>query len=190
MDKFTLDVRDAFSGLGMPHAAGACAVRADQPASLFSVQPFAGQDGAVSAALEALGGAALPAARQSAKGKTFGMWWAGVGQWLAVGGDGAALQTALAGKAAVVDQSDGWVGFCLSGAGARDVLARLCPLDTDPSAMPPGHVARSQFAHMMAFIHVCDGGFQVLVMRSFLKTAIEDTKAAIDRLAAEAVLRG
>ena len=43
---------------------------------------------------------------------------------------------------------------------------------------------------MMAIIHVLENGFQVLVMRSFLKTAIEETKATLDRLAAEAALRG
>ena len=190
MDKITLTARDAFTGLGLPHAAGHASLRADTPASLLAIAPFAGQGAAVSDALKKLGGAALPGAGQSAKGKAMALWWGGHGQWLALGADIGALHAALAGKAAVVDQSDGWVGFAISGSAARDVLGRLCPLDTHASAMPPGHVARSQYAHMMAIIPVLENGFQVLVMRSFLKTAIEETKATLDRLAAEAALRG
>ncbi|MEX0969857.1 MAG: sarcosine oxidase subunit gamma family protein [Paracoccaceae bacterium] len=190
MDKITLTARDAFTGMGLPHAAGTASLHADTPPSLVAIAPFAGQESAVSAELKKLGGGALPAAGHSAPGKAMALWWSGHGQWLALGAELGTLQAALAGKAAVVDQSDGWGGFSITGSVARDVMGRLCPLDTHPGTMPTGHVARSQFAHMMAVIYVLEDGFQVLVMRSFLKTAIEDTKRAIDTLAAEAPIRG
>jgi len=189
VDTLVLEVRDAFTGLGLPHAAGGVTLVADTPSSITSIAPFAGQGKAVSDGLKPLGATALPKVGASTKGKGVGLWWVGAGQWMAMGGKAADIMAALEGKAAVVDLSDGWVVFRISGAGARNVFARLCPLDSDPSVMPVGHVARSEYAHLMAIVHVVDDGFQVLVMRSFLKTAIESTIQAIDMLAAEAQVR-
>jgi len=189
VDKLVLNPRDAFTDMGLPHAAGGVTLRADAPSAITSIAPYTGQGKAVSDALKPLGATALPKVGSSSKGKGLGLWWVGAGQWFALGGTPADIMTALSGKAAAVDLSDGWVGFRIVGATARDVMARLCPLDTDPNVMPVGHVARTQFAHMMATVHVVEDGFQVLVMRSFLKTALEDTIRAIDTLAAEALIR-
>lgn len=188
MDKITLIERDAFSDMGLPHSAGGVTLAADQPGFMVSVAPFAGQDAAVSAALTAIAGCALAAIGTSCQGAEFDLWWVGQGQWMATGAGDQSAQVidALQGLAAAVDQSDGWVGMRISGTTAGDVMARLCPLDVE--MMPVGAVARSQFAHMMAIIRALDGGYQVLVMRSFLRTATHHTITAMDSLAAQAAL--
>lgn len=78
--------------------------------------------------------------------------WVGPDEWLIYTADGAQgplqdrLRTALEGEhSAVVDVSDYYTIIRVSGARARDVLAKGCPLDLHPRVFGPGKCAGSLF---------------------------------------------
>ena len=78
----------------------------------------------------------------------------GPGQWLAVSASLANealarnLSETLAGLASISDQSGGRTVLRISGAHARDVLAKGLPIDLDPRAFPLGSAATSAISHM------------------------------------------
>lgn len=76
----------------------------------------------------------------------------GPGTWLVVGGEDAgfvaSLATALAGVAAVVDQSDGQAVLHLSGAHVPQVLEKGVRIDLDPARFTLGDVAVTAVAHI------------------------------------------
>jgi methylglutamate dehydrogenase subunit D len=101
--------------------------------------------------------------------------WAGPGQWLAMadGEDGAAfehrLRATLGNLASVSDQSDGRTIIRLSGAHARDVLAKGVPIDLHPRAFRAGDTAITTVAHIGAQIWQVDEtpAYELIVPRSF-----------------------
>ena len=96
-----------------------------------------------------------------------------------------APEASLAEHAALTDQSDAWLVVRLEGAGARDVLARLTPVDLRDSAFKRGHTARTELAHMMASLtRVGPQAYQVLVFRGFSQTLAHDLKSAMEGVAA------
>ena len=62
------------------------------------------------------------------------------------------LAGVLGSKAALIDQSSGFAGFRLQGPSVRYALARVCRLDLDERAFPPGHAARSIIAQVPALV--------------------------------------
>lgn len=50
------------------------------------------------------------------------------------------------------DQSDSWAMLRLSGVAALSALERICPLDLEEAAFPPGSVARTVMEHMGVII--------------------------------------
>ncbi len=94
---------------------------------------------------------------------------------LAPGGEGAA----------VTDQSDGWAGLRVEGAGVVAALARLVALDLRPAAFPPGSAARTAVNHMPAVIlRLETETFEILVFRSMADTLWHEMLGVLDRLAA------
>lgn len=179
-----LAARHVLEGFDLPVTIGGVTLAAAADAPLFSVAPFRGRAGAVAAAL----GVDLPPPGRAADPPTGGrLIWAGLDLWL-LRGPAADPTKALAGLAAVTDQSDGWTTLVLSGAGACDVLARLAPIDLDPAAFPPDAVARTQLKHMICLLARTAEGFEIAVMRSFALTAVHDLQTAMRRLAARAAL--
>lgn len=78
--------------------------------------------------------------------------WSGPDEWLIYTADGAQVQlqerliSALNGvHSSVVDVSDYYTIIRISGARARDVLAKGCPLDLHPRVFGPGQCAGSLF---------------------------------------------
>ncbi|WP_158283978.1 sarcosine oxidase subunit gamma family protein [Azospirillum sp. TSO22-1] len=101
--------------------------------------------------------------------------WFGPDEWLAEVPDGDCrrrveeLQRGLAGThAAAVDVSDYHAVFRLSGARARDVLAKTCPLDLRPGSFGPGHCARSRLGQASICVILADPSpvFRIFVPRS------------------------
>ena len=91
--------------------------------------------------------------------------------------------------AAVVDQSDGWTVVALDGASARDVLARLTPLDLRDSALPEGATARTLIGHMTASLtRVGAYRFEIMVFRSMTDTLLHELQHAMTQVAARAKL--
>ena len=91
--------------------------------------------------------------------------------------------------AAVADQSGGWCVLVLEGADAREVLARLTPLDLRDSAFPEAHTARTLIGHMTASLtRIAPDTYEIMVFRSMAKTAVHELTRAMDAAAARARL--
>lgn len=162
--------------LGLPVTHGTLTLSLDTARVLTSLQPFAGQHGQVSELMKAHHGAALPCVGRMSGRAGNRVYWAGQGAYLLSGPADAALATC----AAVVDQTDGWVCFTLSGARVEQALARLSPLDMRASVFKRGHVARTEVMHMMALIaRTGEDSFEIFVMRSFARTASHDLIGAM-----------
>jgi sarcosine oxidase subunit gamma len=174
-----LGAREATAGLGLPLTAGGATLAALPATPTWSVAPFRGREAGVAAAL----GAALPAGRAAAApgGRLI---WAGSGLWLLQAADPGER---LAGLAAVTDQSDAWCALALSGAAAQEVLARLVPLDLDRAVFPRGAAARSLLGHVPLLL-VAGDGFELLVPRSYARTAVRELGEAMRGVAARAAL--
>jgi sarcosine oxidase subunit gamma len=65
-----------------------------------------------------------------------------------------------------VDVSDARAVFTVSGNGARDVLARLCPVDLHPGSFGMGQARRTRLAQIAAAFWMHDVGFDVVCFRS------------------------
>ncbi len=163
-------------------AAGATLFEAT-PAFITSVMPFAGQQKALAAALKSIHDLSLPAPGRSAGKAALRVLWSGRGQYFLVG-DRPADPT-LAAQAALTDQTDGWAVMSLESDNAADVLARLCPLDLRAEHFKRGHTARTELAHMMSVITRTTKGFEIMVMRSFAKTAVHNLEDAMKSVAAQ-----
>jgi len=143
--------------IAQPIEIGDSVLACSQPENILSIAPFKGQGMAVNDALKAVIKLALPSVGKIKSKKNARVMWAGQGQWFVVGDVGMEILTeTLDAKAAVTDQSDGWVVLTLNGADASEVLARLCSLDLD--ALEKGQTARAEFAHMMSCITPIAGG--------------------------------
>ena len=85
---------------------------------------------------------------------------------LAPGLSASAWQEPCVGMAAVVDLSSALVAVHLSGARAREALARSCRLDLDPEVFPPGHAAATIMAQVGAILAAVPGGMLILTPAS------------------------
>ena len=174
---FVAELREmtACEGLGLPMEVGACRLAALPETGRWSLAPGVGRRAEVEAAL----GVAMPDwGRVAALGGGRILPFA-IGQWLVEGSNAAGLGE----QAAVADQSDGWAGLAIGGSDARAVLARLVPLDLDPAAIPPGSAARSQLRHVPLLLVAVEGGFELLVPRSYAGTAVREIREAMRRVA-------
>lgn len=152
---------------------------------LTSLAAFKGQDKALSEALKAAHGMALPAVNRATGREGGRAIWFGQGQVMLLGPE---PDAALGRSAAMTDQSDAWALLRLEGAGAEDVLARLVPLDLRQSVFKRGHTARSQLQHMMVSItRVGDNAFLLMGFRSMAKTLVHDLETAMRGVAARGV---
>ncbi|MXQ07990.1 sarcosine oxidase subunit gamma [Alphaproteobacteria bacterium GH1-50] len=141
-------------------------------------------DGALASALEEEVGCGLPTALRSTTASGLRLVWHGPGQVLAIG----ALPSALAGLP-MTDQSDGFACLALSGHGARDVLARLTPVDLRGHVFPVDGAARTLLGHMTAtLIREGDAAWLCLVPRSMADSAVHDLTRAMEGVAGRATL--
>lgn len=152
---------------------------------LTSVAALKGRHGDVSAALQAALGVALPEAGQSVTTKAGArVIWFGQGHALVAGHP----VEPIAG-AALTDQSDGWCALTLSGPGARDVLARLTPIDLRSNAFAVDAAARTLLGHMQSSItRTARDSYLVLVFRSMAGTAVREISEAMEKRAARLAL--
>lgn len=156
---------------GLPATHGDATLTLAGPDVLTAVQPFKGQGDKASELLKTHHGAALPAVGRMTGRAGRRVYWAGQGVYFLT----AAPDPSLAAHAAVVDLSDGWARFTLSGAAVDEVMARLTPLDTRAAQFKRGHTARTELLHMMSLIaRTGDDSFDIFVMRSFARTAAHD----------------
>ncbi|MBM3600408.1 MAG: sarcosine oxidase subunit gamma [Alphaproteobacteria bacterium] len=119
----------------------------------------------------------LPLAANTASGaESTTALWLGPNEWLVATAPGAetaaavSLKVALSGRhASVTDVSDSRTVIRLSGANARDVLAKGCPIDLHPRVFGPGRVAQSLVARAGVILHQVDESptFDLYVVASF-----------------------
>lgn len=166
----------------LPVTIGNIALTEVAPGALTSLAPMKGQATALSEALKAAHGMAMPGVnRATGKAGARAIWFA-QGQVVLVGPEPDAT---LADHAAMTDQSDAWAVVRLEGAGAEDVLARLVPVDLRVSVFKRGHTVRTDLMHMMASITRVGGdAFQIMVFRSMAGTLVHDLKTAMEAVAA------
>jgi len=85
----------------------------------------------------------------------------------------------------VVDQGDGIAAVRLEGGGARDVLARLVPLDLRDGSFPEGATARTLLNHMaVTLTRVGAEAWEILAMRSMAATLVRELAEAMRHVAA------
>jgi len=152
------------------------------PGVLTSVASFKGQGAALSKTLKAAHGMAAPGAGRATGKEGARAIWFGRDSVLLMG---PAADPSLADHAALTDQSDAWAVLRLKGAGARDVLARLTPIDLRDAAFKRGHTARTDLRHMMASITRTGAEtYLIMVFRGFAETLVHDVKIAMESVAA------
>lgn len=150
--------------------------------AITSVAPLDRQQDAVSEGLRAQMGAAFPAPnRTTGKAKARAVW-SGRGQALVLG----PRLDPIAG-AAMTDQSDAWACVALEGPGARDVLARLVPVDLGENVFKRGHAARTQLGHMnVVIMRTGADRYGIMAFRSMARTLVHELDEAMRMVAARA----
>jgi len=123
--------------------------------------------------------------------------WNGPNSWMIVCSDDetgrapgellATLQDAVGELGAVVDQSHGRCALRLSGARARQVMAKNTAIDLHPRAFGPGRCALTSVAHMNAtFVQVDDSPtYDLFVMRSLARSFSQAIEHACHEFANE-----
>lgn len=140
----------------------------------------------VKAAAKAASGQTMPAPHEMAGELSSGIAWMAQDEALILCAHDAAGQTlaTLADKlgkqhALAVNVSDARAVFRVSGASAREVMAKLCPLDLAPDAFVPGMFRRTRMAQIPAAIWVdAQGDFYIICFRSVAQYAYDLLKTA------------
>ena len=121
---------------------------------LVQVMARRGQWGAVAQACTEAYGKAAPAKPQAVETEGALLVWSGPDQFFILsartaGGNSAmgTARSAFAGMASLSEQSDGRSLIRISGARARDMLAKVCSLDLHPAVFPVGTAAASSIDH-------------------------------------------
>lgn len=152
--------------------------------AITSIAPFKGQESAVSDALKTQIGAALPKPGRATGKPGSRVVWSGLGQAMVLG-----VAVPPISGAAMTDQTDAWTCVALEGDRARDVLARLTPLDLRETMFKRGHAARTELAHMSAILMRTGANrYGIMVFRSMAKTLVHDLDSAMQAVAARAAL--
>jgi len=72
-----------------------------------------------------------------------------------------------------VDTTDAWTQFAIVGSAARDLLAKGCALDLNPSVFREGCCAVTRFAQLRCVLHHSGVGYRLLVGRSYAVSLAE-----------------
>jgi len=170
------------AGLDVVH--GAARLVEAPPAALWLFAPFPGRDADAAQAL----GAPLPAPGTTARAGAVALRWAGRAQVLLVGAPGWRPDPALGAHGGLTDVSDVHARLALSGRSAAEVLARLVPLDLRPARFPAGRTAKTLLDHVAAQVTATETGpdtcLEVMVMRSYARSAAHEIETAMRRVAA------
>lgn len=166
----------------LPLEIGTVSVVEHDPGQLTSIAPYRGAQDATSEALKKAHGLEFPAANRTTGADGARAIWFGRDAALLMG---PACDPALAGTAALTDQSDAWACVTISGVGAEDVLARLVPVDLREVRFERGHTARTLIMHMNGSVtRTGPDRFLILVFRSMAQTLVHDLKQAMEAVAA------
>lgn len=163
----------------LPVEIGTCRLEERLYEAITWVAPFDGKETSVAKAM----GVAFPAPGQMTGEGNHLALWAGPGQALVLGPPVAPPDAAHA------DQSSGWAVLSLAGDGARDVLARLTPLDLRDAAFAEARTARTPIGHMTASVtRIGPETYEIMVFRSMAHTAVHEITRAMKGVTARAAL--
>jgi sarcosine oxidase subunit gamma len=145
---------------------------------MASIMARKGQATALSAAVQAAFGAALPQTPRRVEGNGIAFVWAGPERWLALAHHRSSedlavtLSGVLAPMAALTAQGDGRAIIRLGGAHARDVLAKGLAIDLHPRAFRPGDTAVTGVLHVEVQIWQCDDTptYEIALFRGFARS--------------------
>lgn len=174
-------LQQSFTPGRLGETAGHAGVRLAEIRDFNLVQIFArrGQSAAVAKAAKAHYGVEAPDRPQAVFGKAAVLLWTGPDQLSALTARGAelrpldGLRERFAGIASLSDQSDGRCLLRISGARAREMLAKVSSVDLDPSVFPVGAAAATAIDHTAANLwraaDAVDGSpvFKLLIFSSF-----------------------
>ncbi|MGB3386516.1 MAG: sarcosine oxidase subunit gamma family protein [Pseudaminobacter sp.] len=174
-------LQHSFTPGRLGESAGAAGIRMAEIRNFNLVQIFArrGQWAAVAKAAKAHFGAEAPTRPQAVTGKAGVLLWSGPDQLSALTVRGNelrpldALRERFAGIASLSDQSDGRCLLRISGARARDMLAKVSSVDLHDAVFPVGAAAATAIDHTAANLwreaDAADGSpvFKLLVFSSF-----------------------
>lgn len=146
-----------------------------QMRSMHSIAPFGGAK--IDAALKKAVGVGLPKAGKSNRKGEVEILWSARGQYFLIGATPPKV------PAAITDQSDAWCAVLVTGEGADQVMARLCPVDV--ARMGEGDVVRSLVGHMSAIIVKRVDGFEIMVFRAFAKTLVHELREVMRSVSAQ-----
>lgn len=155
----------AWAGIARPGRGGAAhgeaGIRVELGGSvrLATIIAHAGGEAELARLLEKSFGCRLPPAGRVSFGRDCDLVWSAPGQWLAVRaatGADTDLPGAVAGVAAVTDQSGSRALLHLSGSKARDALAKGFAIDLHPSVFTKGCTAITRVAHISVQIWQSD----------------------------------
>lgn len=174
-----LTQKTAFDGL-LPITSGTVTLSEITHDAITWIAPGKGKLAAVSKALEKQTGAPFPDPGQISGPAV----WTGPAQAMILGVPLKPIK-----DAALSDQTSGWAACALEGPHARDVLARLTPLDLRAGAFATGHAARTLLGHMnCVLMHTAKDRFEIMVFRSMAATATHELTRAMDMVAARQAL--
>ncbi len=150
---------------------------------ITSLAPRMGQRKAASSALKKAHNMTFPAPGRATGKAGCRAIWSGQGQAFLLG---PAPDKSLTDTCALTDQSDGWAVMELGGPTAREVLARLSPLDLRPSVFKRGATALSLLGHMNAQVTRTGADtYQLMVFRSMAATAVHELGEVIKSVEAQ-----
>ena len=147
-------------------------------------------DAAFRAAIEGATGAAFPEQRQVSAGAARAALWMSPDELLCPRAEAPGLaaelaQTLSGSHALVAEISDARAMFTLNGAHVREVLAKLCPADLAPAALPVGELRRTKMAQIAAAFWLTEeGAANVICFRSVADYAFGTLKAASHKASA------
>jgi heterotetrameric sarcosine oxidase gamma subunit len=116
------------------------------------IAALSGQGPVVEDTVRKITGLELPRGPKRVTAKGFALIGTAPGQWLAIAEDADSMRVLdtlvkeLAGHAAITEQSDSKAVIRISGARARDVMAKGCSLDLHPRVFKPGDAATTAVA--------------------------------------------
>lgn len=115
------------------------------------------------------------ACRGTLQGRDLTFLWSGPDHWTVIAADphiAADLVRHFAGLAAVIDQSSSRAAVRISGAKAREVLAKGVLIDLHPRAFQPGDAAMTSIAHIGALLWQVDDAptYEISVFRSLAES--------------------
>ncbi len=175
-----MHARSAFAGIALMTDSDHLTVIDRDGLGIASLSMRRGREAELQQLFSAQYGAALPEGPRRVLGRGVAVMGTGPGSWLLFSEGGAnslgrTLKSAVGDSGSVTDQSDAWAVLRLAGAGVRDLLSHLIPLDLHPRVFPVGAAVSTMLLHMGALLWRLedeqDGRavFELAVFRSYAR---------------------